>query len=237
MTGRLAALLLAGVLAACGGAPGDDTGAQPATGAPRGEVVDFTTEDGIELEGLQFGSGERAVVLAHMRGSNKGAWADAAAAFARNGIAAFPFDFRGYEGQEGRQDENLDVDLVAAIKEMRARGSARIFVVGASMGGTAALEVAVQQKLDGVVAVSAPAEFGGIDAVAAAGNVEEPSLFIVARDDQPYAQDARQLSEVAGGQVLMFDGGAHGTDLLDEHHDELIAAIIGFVKDPTAPRE
>lgn len=224
-----ATMLLAGC---AGSAPGPV--AEPEVGAPRAEVVEFTTSDGVRLSGFQFGSGDTAVVLAHMRNSNKDAWVDAAAALARNGFVALTFDFRGYAGQEGTPDTKPDVDVAAALEQMRNQGAQRVFVVGASMGGTAAVAVAAEEELDGVVAVSAPAEFAGIDALAAAARVEEPALFMAAEDDQPYAADAAELSGAAGGGLVLYDGDAHGTDLLDGHREQLIAAIIRFVKDPEA---
>ena len=228
----LAAALLAGcVLAGCGGG-----GGEPADAGQDGaaEEVTFTTEDGAELRGLRYGSGDTAVVLAHMHGSNKDAWSNAAEELARNGVVAFPFDFR--YSKPGPNDTTISKDLLAAIVDARARGAAKVFVVGASMGGVAALAVAADQKLDGVVAVSAPLELGAADGVAAAPKIEEPSLFIAAREDGPYADYAEQMSSAAGGRLQLFDGAAHGTDFLDsEHRDAFMAALIDFVKDPPAP--
>ena len=235
--GVMAGVLLGVLLAACNGT---DPGVidQPAVGAPEAEVVTLTTDDGIELGAFLFAPPEpsdTAVVLAHMSGSGKEAWTDVAVALARNGVSALMFDFRGYAGQEGEQDTELDMDVTAAITDVRARGAARVFVVGASMGGTAAVAAAAQHKLDGIVAVSPAAEFDDLDALALAEDVEEPSLFIAARDDEEYAAAAEQLADITGGGVVMYDGAAHGTDLLDDHNNELIAAIIRFVKAPPAP--
>jgi pimeloyl-ACP methyl ester carboxylesterase len=225
------------LLAACGD---DSSGVidEPQVGAPEATPVTLTTDDGIELGGLLFEPpqpAETAVVLAHMRGSSKEAWTDAAVALAKNRIAALMFDFRGYAGQEGVIDTALDVDVTAALTDVRARGAEHVFVVGASMGATAAIAAAAEHKIDGIVAVSPAEHFADLDALGLAADVEEPTLFIAARDDAEYADTAEQLAEITGGGVVMYDGAAHGTDLLDDHHDELIAAIIRFVKSPPPP--
>jgi dienelactone hydrolase len=231
------ACLVGALLVACGGADRDVI-TEPAVGAPEAEAVTLTTDDGIELSALLFAPSQpsdTAVVLAHMHNSSKESWTDAAVALARNGITALMFDFRGHVGQEGEKGTDLDVDVTAAITDVRARGAARVFVVGASMGGTAAVAAGAQHKLDGIVGVSPAARFDDLDALALAADVEEPSLFIAARDDEEYTDAAEQLADITGGGVVMYDGAAHGTDLLVDHHNELIAAIIRFVKSPPTP--
>lgn len=229
---RLVALLVT-VTVVAAGCGGDDEVVRDADGgAPRAELVEFTTEDGVDLTGLTFGSGDTAVVLAHMRDSGKEAWTDVAVALANNGFKAFAFDFRGYGGTDGERDTNLEADLTAAITAIRAEGAAKVFVVGASMGGTAALAAAAQHKLDGVVAVSAPLEFAGIDGLAAAAMIEEPSLFIASAEDQPYADETSALADVAGGRFVEYDGAAHGTDIVTEQREKISAQIVRFVMDP-----
>lgn len=224
----LAATLVA---AACADDDGEFTG-EPTSGAPRAEVVDFTTEDGIGLSALSFGSGDTAVVLAHMQGSGKEAWTDVAVSLANNGYVAFAFDFRGYGGQDGEPDTNLELDITAAITAVRAEGAAYVYVAGASMGGTAALAAGAEHKLEGVVTLSAPLEFAGIDAIAAASLIEEPALFIAAAEDEPYVDAARTLADVSAGRFVEYEGTAHGTDLIVEHREKTSAQIIRFVDDP-----
>lgn len=217
------------LLTACQGAV--DGAREVATeGAPRAEVVTFTTDDDIELSGFMFGSGATGVVLAHMSGSEKEAWVDLAVSLSNNGYRALTFDFRGYAGQEGRKNSALDLDMDAAITALRAQGASRVFVVGASMGGTAAVDAGARHKLEGIVAVSAPGEFDDIDAFSATGSLDEPALFIVAEDDQPYATETAALAQASGGQLETYEGSAHGTELLTEHGDRFIAQIVRFIQ-------
>lgn len=221
-------------LAACG--DGKGTARTPGAAAPRAEVVEFSGGD-VDLSGFAFGSGETAVVLAHMREGAKEDWIDVAVALAENDVMAFTFDFRGYAGQTGEKDTFLVEDLTGAVQAMREQGATRVYVVGASMGGTAAVALAAEEDVAGVVAVSAPAKFAGINARREAMQVAEPTLFVVAEDDEPYAADARMLAAAAAGQLVTYDGSSHGTDLLRDHGGELTELILGFVKDPRQPGE
>lgn len=216
---------------------GDGTGIvdEPGVGAaPEAEVVTFQSAGGVELSGFSFGEGDTAVVLAHGKGGAKEDWIDVAVELAGNGVVAFPFDFRGYAGQAGKRDTNLAADVTAAVAAMRDAGATKVYVVGASTGGTAALAVAAKEDLAGVFSVSAPARFKRIDADAAANQIDEPALFVVAKDDRPYARNARALAQAAGGRLETLGGGAHGTDLLDEHGAALTQLIVAFVQSPGA---
>ena len=229
----LVALGVAG--AACG--DGEGIVETPKAEAPRAEVVEFTAGT-VALSGFAFGSGDTAVVLAHMSGGVKEDWIDVAIALAENGVMSFPFDFRGYAGQDGKPDRKVAADLTAAVEAVRSRGASRVYVVGASMGAAAALEVAAREDLAGVVSVSSPVKFPGVNARRAAERIDEPSLFVTAEDDDPYAADAKTLSGAAGGRLVTYDGDEHGTELLTgDHAEELTALIIEFVNAPRQPSE
>ena len=73
--------------------------------------------------------------------------------------------------------------MVAGGRECPAAGAKRIILVGASMGGTAALVAATNIDLAGVAAVSAPREFSGLDALRAVRQLEIPALFVAGRRD------------------------------------------------------
>jgi len=65
---------------------------------------------------------------------------------------------------------NLVADIPGAAAELRSEGAAKVVLVGASMGGAASLVVAtmVTPPVSGVASVSGPAEYRGIDTLAAA---------------------------------------------------------------------
>ena len=234
MSGRRVGAMLAAaiVLTACG--DGKGIVEEPKVAAPQAEVVTFSAADGVELSGFAFGAGQTAVVMAHGQGGAKEEWTDVAVALAEDGVVAFPFDLRGYAGQAGARDTKAATDVAAAVQAMRDRGATKVFVVGASTGGTAALAVAAREELAGVVSVSGPATFKGANAAKAAKDIDEPTLFAVAADDKPFAEAARALAKATGGRVETFAGAAHGSALLAEHGDQLTQLIVGFVQNPGA---
>ena len=200
------------------------------------EDVQFRTPDGVLLEGTMFtpgNDGSGSMVLAHMRGADRSTWEPFAELAAGDGFRVLTFDFRGYGGSDGERDTLLDVDLTAAVEHLQREGAERIVVVGASMGGTATINVASRLDLAGAASLSAPAEFQGLPALDVAADVEEPLLLIVAEDDQPYAGAAESISQVApDNQLEVLDGGAHGTNLFSDHPDDLTVALLSFAGDP-----
>lgn len=226
----LLTLLSLGVATACAGtatAPEDQRPTGPAETLSVGIVV---LEDELVLSGRLYGDHHEAlVILTHMRPNDQTAWFPFAQELADYGYAALTFDFRGYGASQGDQDfDKLDEDLRAAINYMRARGRETIFLVGASMGATTAIEVASLEDVDGLVSVSAPADFEGHDALAAMGSVSEPKLLIASEDDTAARVSLEELLEAAGQPVEseVYPGGAHGTDLFEGANAAAIRQLI-----------
>ncbi len=219
-----------------------DTGrAPPATddGAPGEQIVQISTVDGKTLEGSVYGDGPRGIVLAHMRGADRSTWTGFAQAAAAAGFRVLAFDFRGYGGSTGTVDTELDVDLTAAIEYLTAAGVDDVVVIGASMGGTATINVASKLDLAGAATLSAPAEFLGLPALDVAGDIDEPLLVIAAADDQPYADDATAISDAiidagadSGVTRFIVDGSHHGTNLFADHAEDITGWLLDFAADP-----
>lgn len=223
------ALLLALLTVGCAEkavAPGETEITPPADTENVGIVV---VEDGIVLNGRLFGAQhEVGVVLSHMRPNDQTAWFSFAQQLAENGYAALTFNFRGYGDSEGDQDfSKLDEDLSAALRYMRDRGKRQLFLVGASMGGTASLVVAAQQDVAGVVAVSAPSQFEDQDALSAVPSVTVAKLFIASEDDEGAMVSLEELLAAAGEpkESQTYTGNAHGTNLFDDDQSEHAAAV------------
>jgi pimeloyl-ACP methyl ester carboxylesterase len=189
----------------------------------------FRAADGTRLVGHRFGGpragGRTAVVLAHMSDGDLCAWAPYARVLARNGLFAFAFDFRGHGFSQGRSRYGrLPADATAAVREVRRLGARRVVLVGASLGGIAALAAApgIRPALAGVVAVSAPAAIEGrLDARPAVRRLDVPTLYLVAEDDRnaayDFAADARALHAATATEekrLLVLPGSAHGTALV-----------------------
>jgi pimeloyl-ACP methyl ester carboxylesterase len=191
----------------------------------------------IILNGRFFGSqNEVAVILTHMRPNDQTAWFEFAETLADAGYAAVTFDFRGYGESEGNQDfAMLDDDLMTVLQYVRDRGKERVFLVGASMGGTTSLVVAAGQEVEGVVTLSAPSQFEDQDALAAMPAVFEPALLIAAQDDTQAMISMDELVEAAEIPVETetYPGTLHGTALIgpdSEHTAAVEQRIITFLE-------
>ena len=200
-----------------------------------GEGDDFVTLRG-HLFGPQHKTG---VILTHMRPNDQRDWFEFAQVLADNGYAAFTFDFRGYGETGGDEDfDKLDDDVVKAIEYMRNLPNIdQVFLIGASMGGTAALVAAAEEPVDGVIAISPPAEFEGLDAVDAVSSITAPKLFVASEDDEE-AIGFQDLLDAASQPVdsETYTGNAHGTNLLlSEHGDALRALILQFLQENSSP--
>ena len=219
----MAAMLLALAVVALAACSSEPT-AQCADGD-----VEFASADGIPLCGRHYGSGDVTVVLAHMRPSDQESWRPFAETLAEEGYAAFTFNFRGYEPSAGDKELGLiDLDLGGALDYLATRGVERPVLVGASMGGTAAVKVAANRDVAGVVALSAPAAIDGLSAADYVASVDEPKFFMVAEDDTSARLDSAALYDASSGERFyeVFTGGEHGTDLVYGRHSELVQGRI-----------
>ena len=208
----------------CGG----KSHATDTTEPPDARNVTFPSADGVTLSGRVFGSGTRGVVLAHMYPTDQSSWYATAAELAGDGFLVLTFDFRGYGTSTGtKQIDRIDEDLHAALMEIRTLGAEKVGLVGASMGGTAALIVAATDPVDTVVTLSAPVEFQGLSAREAVTRVRPPKLFIAAEGDVG-AQGARDLYRAAPEprEMEIFPGTAHGTELLSGPGSEQVKARL-----------
>lgn len=179
---------------------------------------DAEREEPIVLDGRVFGSGETGVILVHMRPSDQTAWFPYATKLAATGeYTVLTFDFRGYGESTGEKEfDRLDTDLEAALDYMRdTLGAQKVFLVGASMGGTASLLLAERDPVAGVVSISSPATYQEIDAVAGVDQIRAPKLFIASEDDTPARLSLEELwpAAIAPKDQALFEGNAHGTDL------------------------
>ena len=193
-----------------------------------GEVT-FTTIDGVDLRGRHFGDGEVTVVLAHMFPADQESWKPFAETLAAEGYAAFTFNFRGYAPSSGtREIERIGADLQGALAYLEGMGASKVFLVGASMGGTAAVRVATQRAVLGVVGVSAPTTFRGLDALPPGTEPRSPVLFLAAEDDRAAQQSAAALYDASSAPRLLevYTGAEHGTDLVYGQHAALVQRRI-----------
>lgn len=229
---RPIAVLLFGAIAlvACGEPPPADLSGS--------RSVSFESRDGITLEGRLFGEGSTGVVLSHMRPADQRSWFAFASRLADQGYLVLTFDFRGYcpGGDGGCSQGDLQIsaiwqDVLGAMDFVRSEGATTVALVGASMGGTASLVAAGQERSDVavVVTLSAPASIDRLDADAALlQRVAANKLFIAGVGDAPAAASAQELYEIAPPpkRVEIFPADDHGTDLLTGAQGEAVQRLI-----------
>ena len=183
--------------------------------------VEFSATDGTVLWGRHYGSGDLTVVLAHMLLSDQESWNEFADTLNVNGYAAFSFNFRGFRPSEGDKDiELIDRDLEGALEYLEGQGVEKFVIIGADMGGTAAIKVSAHRELLGLVAISAPVEIQGLFAEEDVAQVTAAKLFLVAEDDGSAQRSSGALFDAASSPRLLevFNGSEHGTDLLYGQH-------------------
>jgi alpha-beta hydrolase superfamily lysophospholipase len=214
----------------------------------KGNELWFRSADGVRLVGHRFGGmrpgAKPAVVLAHMSNGDLCEWLPFARNLAGKGLFVFAFDFRGHGFSEGRPTYGrLAVDIAAAAQAVRGLGARKVVVMGASLGGIAAVVGAanVRPPLDGVATVSAPATIAGrLNALPSAPRLRIPALYIAAEQDQndPYdfAADARRLCEATGSpdkRLELVPGALHGVFLVNGS-GPVRALLERFSRDPRA---
>jgi alpha/beta superfamily hydrolase len=186
--------------------------------AEEGEVT-FMTEDDVELNGNIFGSGNKWVILSHMYPTDQTSWFDFAEMLKENGYIILTYDYRGYGKSGGSQDvSKLVIDLTAALTFIKQYDPELIYLMGGSMGGTASLVVAAEERIDGVISFSSPAEFEGISSISVIGDIVAPKLFIASQGDEGATQSATEMFEksMEPKSLEILDGNSHGTFIFEE---------------------
>jgi pimeloyl-ACP methyl ester carboxylesterase len=235
MRAALGLLVIVGsalLLVACSG---DDDEPATSTYHEAASVEALDASDGVRLDARHFpAAGERLVILLHMYPANQTSWFGFAEELQARGIDALTFDFRGYGMSGGEKDPGVaDLDARAALAFARARGFERVVLIGASMGGTAAIVVAADEAVDGVATLSAPAAMSELDAATVIAGVQAPVTLVAANDDLSGAESARDLAaraDLGERDVLLVAGRAHGTELLEEHgHETVRGWLLDFL--------
>jgi pimeloyl-ACP methyl ester carboxylesterase len=260
----LVAFLLVGCAAGVSSAPPSDgtaTAPAPAVGsppalspsgspAPRYVEVEFGADGGPTLRGRVWSDGRIGVILAHGFSLDSGQdnWNAFAEYLAGLGYGVLTFDFRGFCDRDGCSEGSLQLgenwrDIAPAVEFLRSRGSERIFIVGASMGGIGAFRAADEVELDlaGIVSLATP-QYPSVyyDGEPAENDVTPerlqriaaPKLFIAGADDvqlpgtaplRPgvksvrFAEDARAMFEASPEpkRLEIVDSGAHSSELVN----------------------
>ncbi len=209
-------------------------------GCARPKHVSFPTQDGGVVHADLYGLGDRGVVLAHGGRFNKESWATQAKVLAEAGFRTLAIDFRGRgQSRGGPQATSVDdvrFDVLAAVRYLHDNGVKNVSVVGASFGGWAAAQAAVeaaQGEIDRIVLLAASA-------------IDEPErmkgrkLFITTRDDfsgngvlrLPEIRDQYERASDPK-QLVILEGSAHAQHIFETDQGErLMSEILRFLSEP-----
>ncbi len=182
--------------------------------------ITFRAADGTRLAGHRFGEGRTAVVLAHQSDGDLCQWLPYGRRLARLGYLAIAFDFRNVGDSQERQypaNNRPGGDVAGAVQEARRRGARKVFLVGASLGGSAVLQAAsnIEPRVAGVVSVSGAADLS--HAIESVPRLEVPVLYLAASGDRDFAADAKRLyaaTHVRDRKIVLLDDSRHGTALV-----------------------
>ena len=214
---------------------GSAGGRQIASESP--EQVSFPTQDGGLIYANLYGKGDRGVVLAHGGRFTKESWEKQAQVLVKAGFRVLAIDFRGRGQSRGAPETNPNVDgsrfdVLAAVRYLRQNGAKTVSVVGASFGGWAAADAAIEAK---------PGEIDRL-VLLAHSPIDKPEqikgrkLFIVCRDD---ANDAglrlpriREQYEKAPDpkELVILEGSAHAQFIFaTDQGERLLTEILRFL--------
>ncbi|HSW46205.1 MAG TPA: alpha/beta fold hydrolase [Phycisphaerae bacterium] len=233
--------------------------------AGRGESVVFTTEDNLVIAGSYWParrSGDRApmVILLHMYKGNRSEFDPLVGPLIRAGFSVLAIDLRGHGGSAGpapmkladrvdRRDEELfrdmHLDVTAACEWLRDQPGvdpARFALVGASVGGSVALDYAGRDKsVDAVVCLTPGTSYLGLDALGAVRKYGDRPLLLIASEAERDAADhlrrpagqatARIVPGPSSGEDRMA---LHGTRMLDRGLG-IETQIVEFLKKAVGP--
>ena len=208
------------------------------TGTPPAKL---TAPDGVRLLAYVRGTGNRGVVLGHESdGGLCDLWSLGDELVAQ-GYRVLSLAFEGYPGSgAGPRPEPTPFvapyadDLLAGVALLHVQGAGDVAIVGPSMGGTAAVVAGSQAagSVRAVIDLSGPAQYRGLDAVAAAGISSVPQLLAVAASDPDVDQGELEAVDAASTardkQLLLRPGDAHGKRLLATD-PQVHAAVLAFL--------
>lgn len=220
----------------------------PATGvhptcvepAEQADVFRFRNSAGARLVGVMLGEGRTGIVLGHQLHGDLCEWMPTARDLADRGYRVLAIDFGGFGESESADDRRtLREDILAATTQLRRAGSDRVVLIGSSMGGTAVVAAAPDAKVrvSAVVSLSGPAQFAGLDAVAAARKLTAPAYFAAGDFDGSFPDSAREMYRAAGSRIKelkIYPVANHGTRLIND--PERLADLLEFLDRVAPPR-
>ena len=146
------------------------------------------------------------------------------------------FAAEGYLAIAPTLDDNDQLtETEGAVAYLRAHGAAKIVLLGASMGGTAVLQTAAEERpaVQAVISLSGPANFYPLDAAADAPKLTVPVYYCAGQLDAGFAAAETSMYDATTEKdktlTLVPGTDLHGFDLLSTLLDPINAFIKAHV--------
>ncbi|MFF1695490.1 alpha/beta hydrolase [Streptomyces sp. NPDC058257] len=207
----------------------------------RSKATTLTTSDGVHLSALVLGDGPDGVLLDHEQGYNICSFVDIGRKLAERGYHVVIPEYRNHGASEHLAvNEHIDRDARAGLGELRRVGAKRVFLAGASCGGSTAAVAGVDTPLRvvGLLMMSSPARCLGADAVAAVRKLKVPTLLVVSPADmqgeaEKQAREVYAASAARKKELVINKSGFHGTGMIKRDgaagaalQDRVIAFVV-----------
>ncbi len=188
--------------------------------ATKGRTLRLTNGAGHSVAAVELGTGASAIVLAHQSDGSLCEWLPYGEELVSRGFRVLAFDFVGSGSSSQNKQKTYVEDVRTAVVYLREQGATKLVIMGASMGATMSIvaAAAITPPVDGVVSLSAPTSFDGIDAAKAAPSLKSPALYVAGDTDGDFAAYAKSIQEATPpnlGALVVVPGAQHGIRLLD----------------------
>ncbi|MCC7477656.1 alpha/beta fold hydrolase [bacterium] len=199
-----------------------------------------------------------AVLLLHMRGSDKAAWKGLPRKLVDEGFAVLALDLRGHgesldsfgrplplQSMQDSDYQNMIFDLGAGHDFLAAQAGVdpeRLAIIGASIGANLGLiYCAGDRRVRTVVALSPGMNYRSLEPLGYMDGVDKRAIYLVAAKGDRTSADACEKLARSGNQegvksVRLFEGAAHGTDLFTEHPGFDDTIVTGWLLNTIPPR-
>jgi pimeloyl-ACP methyl ester carboxylesterase len=188
-----------------------------------GKQVWFTDSSGAALGGVELGSGTAGVVLAHQSVADSCTWMPYGAELAAAGYHVLAFDFAGNGASPAAPaGDTPDKNVLGAAAFLRGEGAKNVVLIGAGMGGAAALvaasEVAPPElPVAGVISLSSPLQYSTMDPLGTAKHLTVPVVYIGGLNDPEQYQAVTGLfgaTTESAKAKLIANSNRYGADML-----------------------
>ncbi len=198
-------------------------------------TVTVTSEDGVRLEGREYGSGSAGVVLVHGESRSAEDWIWLAERLALQGHRVVALDLRGHGQSDGTAPDDdalpLVADVTAAIAHLGRRGATEITLVGANLGANLALHAAAAApEVQSVVLVSPGMTLQGVALRPALSDYGDRPLLVLASEEDTYAARSARfaMSLAEGPKQLHLAATGSGTRMVNRDID-LQTALTAWI--------